>query len=247
MAPQFAVRAALHRRPRDARRRLGALGHSDRRPRPQHRDRRRDRPLVEARRRARGWGGPELLQSYEDERRQIGVRNVRASGNATAERRERREETYALDPRGQRTRPRGARNASGSWPCSRRGTTTIITGIERGYRYTNSALLWPEPGEGPDPDNSSTCRRVGPARGCRTCGATTADALLDRLGPWYTVLRFGERVDTRGIEAALLRRACRTKRSRSTPTNPPTRSTAASTRFSSGPTCTSPGAGRSRP
>jgi hypothetical protein len=29
------------------------------------------------------------------------------------------------------------------------------------------------------------------------------DALLDRLGPWYTVLRFGSRVDTSGIERAL--------------------------------------------
>ena len=29
------------------------------------------------------------------------------------------------------------------------------------------------------------------------------DPLLDKLGPWYTVLRFGDRVDTSGIERAL--------------------------------------------
>jgi len=28
-------------------------------------------------------------------------------------------------------------------------------------------------------------------------------ALLDRLGPWYTVMRFGDGVDTSGIERAL--------------------------------------------
>jgi len=42
-----------------------------------------------------GWGGPQLLRSYEDERRQIGIRNVRASGNATETRRDRRDETYS--------------------------------------------------------------------------------------------------------------------------------------------------------
>src|SRR5262249_8513802 len=33
-----------------------------------------------------GWGGPELVQSYEDERRQIGVRNVGVSRAATHDR-----------------------------------------------------------------------------------------------------------------------------------------------------------------
>jgi hypothetical protein len=31
-----------------------------------------------------GWGGPALLDSYEGERRQVGLRNMKASGNAAA-------------------------------------------------------------------------------------------------------------------------------------------------------------------
>ena len=32
----------------------------------------------------KGWGGPKLLDSYEEERRPVGARNVKASGAGTA-------------------------------------------------------------------------------------------------------------------------------------------------------------------
>jgi hypothetical protein len=150
-----------------------------------------------------GWGGPELLQSYEDERRQIGVRNVRASGNATAERRERRENHWVPWIREDSERGREARERVGKLAVLEAHKTTIITGIERGYRYTNSPLLWPEPGEGPDPDNLEYVPTSWPGARLPHMWCKNGDALLDRLGPWYTVLRFGDAVETSGIERAL--------------------------------------------
>jgi hypothetical protein len=150
-----------------------------------------------------GWGGRELLQSYEDERRQIGVRNVRASGNATEARRERREDHFRPWIREDSERGREARETVARIARLEAGKTTIITGIERGYRYTNSALLWPEAGDGPDPDNIVYVPTSWPGARLPHMWCTNGEALLDRLGPWYTVLRFGDRVDTSGIERAL--------------------------------------------
>jgi 2-polyprenyl-6-methoxyphenol hydroxylase-like FAD-dependent oxidoreductase len=150
-----------------------------------------------------GWGGHELLQSYEDERRQIGVRNVRASGNATEARRERGEDHFRPWIREDSERGREAREMVRRTAQLEAGKTTIISGIERGYRYINSALLWPESGEGPDPDNIVYVPTTWPGTRLPHMWCTNGEALLDRLGPWYTVLRFGDRVDTSGIERAL--------------------------------------------
>ncbi len=150
-----------------------------------------------------GWGGANLLGAYEDERRQIGVRNVRASGAATDGRRERREDHYRPWIREDSARGREARETVRRLAVLEAGKTTVIAGIERGYRYVDSSLLWPEPGEGPDPDNIEylptawTGARL-PHMWCRN-GA----ALLDLMGPWYTVMRFGEAPDTSGLEQAL--------------------------------------------
>jgi 2-polyprenyl-6-methoxyphenol hydroxylase-like FAD-dependent oxidoreductase len=150
-----------------------------------------------------GWGGPQLLQSYEDERRQIGVRNVRASGDATAARRERRAEHWTPWIREDSERGREARERVGKLAVLEANKTTIITGIERGYRYTNSALLWPESGDGPDPDNIEYVPTTWPGARLPHMWCKSGGALLDRFGPWYTVLRFGSAVDTTGIERAL--------------------------------------------
>jgi 2-polyprenyl-6-methoxyphenol hydroxylase-like FAD-dependent oxidoreductase len=150
-----------------------------------------------------GWGGCELLQSYEDERRQIGVRNVRASGNATEARRERRQDHFRPWIREDSERGREARELVGNIARLEAGKTTIIAGIERGYRYTDSALLWPESGDAPDPDNLDYVPTSWPGARLPHMWCTDGEALLDRLGPWFTVLRFGDRVDTSGIERAL--------------------------------------------
>jgi 2-polyprenyl-6-methoxyphenol hydroxylase-like FAD-dependent oxidoreductase len=150
-----------------------------------------------------GWGGPELLASYADERRQIGIRNVGASGAATEKRRDRRASVTHGFLREDSERGRAAREEYAREVMNDAGETTVITGIERGYRYTDSGLLWQEPGDGPDPDNRTYVPTSWPGARLPHMWLKNGDALLDRLGPWYTVMRFGDRVDTSGIEAAL--------------------------------------------
>jgi 2-polyprenyl-6-methoxyphenol hydroxylase-like FAD-dependent oxidoreductase len=118
-----------------------------------------------------GWGGPQLLQSYEFERRQIGDRNVGASRYATLGRRkwrsmwrpDIRDDTLA----GKRTRDTLAAVAD----LEQRKSNEMI-GAELGYRYVNSPVICDIQAA------QSICsapinRQRGPERGFRTCGSTT--------------------------------------------------------------------------
>ena len=96
-----------------------------------------------------GWGGPNLLGSYEVERRQIGERNVGASRYATLGRRKWRSHVAAEHPRqyaGGRSRPEPFSAAVAD--VEQRKSNEMI-GAELGYRYVNSPVICNIPG-GPE-------------------------------------------------------------------------------------------------
>lgn len=136
-----------------------------------------------------GWGGPALLASYEQERRPIGLRNVRASGEAARGR---------FD--GWRKAPDRAEMAR-RFDFEQRKVTEIL-GIEAGYRYVDSPVVCSEPG-GPDPDSQSYVPTTWPGARLPHVWLTDGTALHDRLGPGYTLLRVGSsKHDTAGVERA---------------------------------------------
>jgi 2-polyprenyl-6-methoxyphenol hydroxylase-like FAD-dependent oxidoreductase len=124
-----------------------------------------------------GWGGPRLLDSYERERRPIGLRNVRASGLAMRGR-----EAWRAAP----TREEMARR----FDAEQRRVTEIL-GIEAGYRYVDSPIIDREPGEGPDPDNPRYVPTTWPGARLPHVWLDDGRALHDVLGPGYTLLRLG--------------------------------------------------------
>jgi 2-polyprenyl-6-methoxyphenol hydroxylase-like FAD-dependent oxidoreductase len=137
-----------------------------------------------------GWGGPGLLDSYEPERRQIGLRNVRASG-------------AAMDGR-TTWRAATSREEMGVAFDAEQRKVTEIAGIEAGYRYVNSPVLCLEPGEGPDPDNRAYVPTTWP--GFRLPHVWLADKtpIQDHLGLGYTLLKLGAAPpDTSALENAL--------------------------------------------
>lgn len=95
-----------------------------------------------------GWGGPNLLKSYEIERRQIGDRNIGASRYASLGRRKWRSqwkpEIADKTPQGQAARDHLARVAD----VEQRKTNEMI-GAELGYRYVDSPIIDNIPG-GPE-------------------------------------------------------------------------------------------------
>ena len=150
-----------------------------------------------------GWGGPQLLASYEGERRPIGLRNVKASRAAMRGRFSWRAayhpEIRSKTPEGTAIRSEIARR----FDVEQRKVTEIL-GIEAGYRYVDSPVIWPEPGDSPDPDNPHYIPSTWPGSRLPHVWLKDGTALHDRLGQGYTLLRLGgTRVDTSNLSRAL--------------------------------------------
>ena len=78
---------------------------------------------------------------------------------------------------------------------------TEISGIEAGYRYVDSPIVWQEPGDGPHPDNTSYVPTTWPGARLPHVWLSDGAALHDRLGHGYSLLRLGgARADTSSLE-----------------------------------------------
>ena len=153
-----------------------------------------------------GWGGPNLLASYEIERRQVGDRALGASRHAWLGRRKWRAQFRSnirdATPEGQRSRDDVARVAG----VEQRKSNEMI-GAELGYRYVGSPIIDDEPG-GPEhlfreyvPTTWPGARLPhvwlpGPSEG--------RVATQDLIGDAYTLLRLGgTRADLSGLEGSM--------------------------------------------
>ena len=163
------MRGALWRRARFYRGRCRTPGDPHWRTRNEHWRGRRRRSFLETCGISSGLGRDKhLLASYEAERRPIGLRNVKASRAAMMGRLGWR---AAYDPNVRDNTPEGAATRArmaALFDVEQRKVTEIL-GIEAGYRYVDSPIIWQEPDDGPDPDNPSVCPdnvagRAPPAR-----------------------------------------------------------------------------------
>ena len=150
-----------------------------------------------------GWGGPQILRSYEIERRQIGDRNVGASRYATLGRRKWRglwrPNITEHSAAGEETR----RKLGAVADVEQRKSNEMI-GAELGYRYVDSPIIYNIPG-GPE----HLFRKYEPTTwpGARLPHVWLADGtpLQDRIPTdGFTVLKLANgKADARGLEAAL--------------------------------------------
>ncbi len=150
-----------------------------------------------------GWGGDNLLNSYEIERRQVGERNVGASRYASLGRRKWRSQFRPNirddTPEGSATRDNLVRVAD----VEQRKTNEMI-GAELGYRYVDSPIIDNIPG-GPE----HLFREYHPTTwpGARLPHVWLADGtpVQDRIpDKGFTLLRLGRtKADTSAVESAL--------------------------------------------
>src|SRR5438034_1340099 len=149
----------------------------------------------------RGWGGPNLLASYEVERRQVGDRNVGASRYASLGRRKWRGQ-YRPAIRDQSAEGQAAReHLAGVADVEQRKTNEMI-GAELGYRYVGSPVIREEPG-GPEHLFREYVPTTWPGARLPHVWLEGHVALQDRLGPGYTLLRLG----ATGEDASALQRS----------------------------------------
>ena len=149
-----------------------------------------------------GWGGPNLLRSYEIERRQVGDCNVGASRYASIGRRTWRSQ-YRPDirdrtPEGQATRDNLARVAN----VEQRKTNEMI-GAELGYRYVGSPIVRDEPG-GPERLFREYVPTTWPGARLPHVWVHRGQSVHDLIGDGYTLLRLGRtHADTADLERAI--------------------------------------------
>ncbi|MEA2853890.1 MAG: hypothetical protein QOE02_3909 [Rhodospirillaceae bacterium] len=146
-----------------------------------------------------GWGGPELLDGYERERRPIGRRNVDAAGWAAAGvpiwRALVTPEAYQDTQAGAAVRAR----LVASFDVEHRRMHGMV-GVEAGYSYAGSPLITDEP-----PAEWETSRyepKALPGARIPHMWLDDGQALQDILGDDYTLLDLKGDADTTTIESA---------------------------------------------
>lgn len=149
-----------------------------------------------------GWGGPDLLSSYETERRQIGERNVGASRYATIGRRKWRSlwrpTIRDATPEGKQARDILAHVAN----IEQRKSNEMI-GAELGYRYVDSPILCNVPG-GPEHLFREYVPTTWPGARLPHVWLGDGSAVQDRIADGYVLLKLGDTdVDTTALERAI--------------------------------------------
>jgi 2-polyprenyl-6-methoxyphenol hydroxylase-like FAD-dependent oxidoreductase len=151
----------------------------------------------------KGWGGPNLLKSYEIERRQVGDRNVGASRFAAGGRRKwramYRPNIRDKTPEGDATR----RNLIAVAEVEQRKSNEMV-GAELGYRYVDSPLIAAEPGEAPEHDFMTYVPSTWPGTRLPHVWLKDHTAVQDRIGygDHYTLLRLDGQADSGGLDKA---------------------------------------------
>jgi 2-polyprenyl-6-methoxyphenol hydroxylase-like FAD-dependent oxidoreductase len=148
-----------------------------------------------------GFGGPNLLRSYEIERRQVGERNVGASRYASLGRRkwrgQYRPSIRDATPQGQMTRDNLARIAQVEQPKSNE-----MIGAELGYRYVDSPIICDIPG-GPEHRFREYQPTTWPGARLPHVWLDNGTPIQDRICDGYTILRLGgTRADPAGLARA---------------------------------------------
>jgi len=149
-----------------------------------------------------GWGGPNLLRSYEIERRQVGDRAVGASRYASLGRRKWRSQyrpnIREASAEGQATRDNLVRVAN----VEQRKTNEMI-GAELGYRYVGSPIISDEPG-GPEHLFREYVPTTWPGARLPHVWLEPGRSVHDIIGHGYTLLLLDRgSLDTTGLEGAM--------------------------------------------
>jgi 2-polyprenyl-6-methoxyphenol hydroxylase-like FAD-dependent oxidoreductase len=146
-----------------------------------------------------GWAGPRLLESYEIERRPVGLRNVaEASGNLGRMRSPGRNAALLDDtPEGAALRAQLGREFT---EAMTREWHTL--GIHLGYRYDDSPICWPDGTLEPALETMSYTQIARPGARAPHVWLKDGRSTLDLFGRGFVLLRLGRDAPTGDALAA---------------------------------------------
>jgi len=141
----------------------------------------------------RGWGGPQLLDTYDIERRPVGIRNVsEATGNLNrmlAPRIQRPpREIFEPGPRGEQ-----ARRQFGAHYTQMMRREWFTLGIHLGYFYEGSPIVVPDGTPAPPDEVSTYVQTSRPGSRAPHVWLRERKSTLDLFGRGFVLLRFGSK------------------------------------------------------
>ena len=148
-----------------------------------------------------GFGGPQLLDSYESERRPVGHRNREASAAHTKVRLE-IAESYRQAYEAGLPLDDARRAALGERIAQHGNVENESFGIEFGYVYDGSPIVVAEPGAVPPSDPVHYVPTTMPGARLPSTFLGDGSALFDRLGQWFTLVNFGATDASPFVDAA---------------------------------------------
>jgi hypothetical protein len=150
-----------------------------------------------------GWGGPELLASYDSERRPIGLRNVTMTAEFYLAHGEFSGGIAAIEDDSEDGRQ--LRHRIGESLTRDVGRMFRTAGLQLGYRYEASSICVPDgtPQSPDDPEKFLPSARPGGRAPHTWLG--DGRSILDLFGRGFVLMRFGN-ADTAAIEQAAMAR-----------------------------------------
>jgi FAD binding domain len=140
----------------------------------------------------KGWAGPDLLSTYERERKPVAVRNIKAS-TENLERMLAPRTTHKPPPEVFQPGPAGdaARKAYGDWYTELMSHEWFMNGYHLGYRYDDSPIVVPDGTPAPPLEGKTYTQIARP--GARAPHVWLADgrSTLDLYGRGFVLLRLG--------------------------------------------------------
>src|SRR5829696_972775 len=139
----------------------------------------------------RGWGGANLLKTYEIERKPVAIRNVSASTKNLKR---------MLEPRNRKPPPEifepgpqgdAARKAYGEWYTELMRHEWFMNGYHLGYRYDDSPIVWPDGTPAPPLEGTTYTQIARPSARGPHVWLPDGHSTLDLYGRGFVLLRLG--------------------------------------------------------
>jgi 2-polyprenyl-6-methoxyphenol hydroxylase-like FAD-dependent oxidoreductase len=146
-----------------------------------------------------GWAGPRLTESYEIERRPMGVRNSQLGVRCT-----RVMDGWAISPDFERdgAAAEAARRAFGATIMAEDRAQYLTVGIQLGERYESSPIIWPADGAPPPDCWDSYTPMDRPGARAPHFWLAPKRAAYDEFGKGFTLIDFGAPDGASALETA---------------------------------------------
>ena len=146
----------------------------------------------------RGWGGANLLKTYEIERKPVAIRNVSASTKNLKR---------MLEPRNRKPPPEifepgpqgdAARKAYGEWYTELMRHEWFMNGYHLGYRYDGSPIVWPDGTPAPPLEGTTYTQIARPGARAPHVWLPDGRSTLDLYGRAFVLLRLSSNAPAAG-------------------------------------------------